>query len=108
MLKAYRYRIYPNKEQRIFFAKTFGCVRFVWNLMLNEKLNAYYNKEKIPQVTPAKYKEDFPFLKEVDSLALANAQINLEKAFKNHFKNPKHYGLPKFKGKDNSHIRPTM
>jgi putative transposase len=99
MLKAYRYRIYPNKEQQTFFAKTFGCVRFVWNLMLNEKLNAYYNKEKIPQVTPAKYKEDFPFLKEVDSLALANAQINLEKAFKNHLKNPKHYGLPKFKRK---------
>jgi len=99
MLKAYRYRIYPNKEQKEFFAKTFGCVRLVWNLMLNDKLNAYNNKEKIPRVTPAKYKSEYPFLKEVDSLALANVQIQLEKAFRNHFKNPKHFGLPKFKKK---------
>jgi putative transposase len=48
---------------------------------------------------PAKYKEEFPFLKEVDSLALANVQLQIEKAFKDHFKNPKHFGLPKFKRK---------
>jgi len=96
MLKAYRYRIYPNKEQRIFFAKTFG---FVWNKMLAEKIEALKNKQPLPTITPAKYKEEFPFLKEVDSLALANAQLNLEKAFKNFFKNPQHYKFPKFKKK---------
>jgi len=99
MLKTYRYRIYPNKEQRIFFAKTFGCVMLVYNKMLSEKIEALKNKQPIPTITPAKYKEEFPFLKEVDSLALANAQRNLEKAFKNFFKNPQHYGFPKFKKK---------
>jgi len=99
MLKAYKYRIYPNKRQEEFFIKTFGCTRFIWNKMLDEKLCAYEKREKIPQVTPAKYKKEFPFLKEVDSLALANVQIQLEKAFRNHFKNPKHFGLPKFKKK---------
>jgi len=95
MLKVYRYRIYPNEEQKTIFAKTFGCVRLVWNLMLNEKLTAYNNKEKIPRTTPAKYKSEYPLLKEVDSLALANTQLNLEKAFKNYFKNPKHFRFPK-------------
>jgi len=107
MLKVYRYRIYPNEEQKTIFAKTFGCVRLVWNLMLKEKLTAYNNKEKIPQVTPAKYKSEYPFLKEVDSLALANTQLNLEKAFKNYFKNPKHFRLPKFKKKKNKQAYTT-
>jgi len=107
MLKLYRYRIYPNEEQKTIFAKTFGCVRLVWNLMLNEKLIAYNNKEKIPQVTPAKYKSEYTFLKEVDSLALANTQLNLEKAFKNYFKNPKHFRLPKFKKKKNKQAYTT-
>jgi len=99
MLKAFRYRIYPNEEQKEFFAKTFGCVRLIWNLMLSDKLNAYNNKEKIPRVTPAKYKSEYTFLKEVDSYALCNVQLQLEKAFRDHFKNKKHFGLPKFKKK---------
>ena len=99
MLKAYKYRIYPNKEQEEFFAKTFGCCRFVWNKMLEEKLSAYRNRKTISQTTPAKYKKDFPFLREADSLALANVQLQLEKAFKNHFKNPKSFGLPQLKRK---------
>jgi putative transposase len=99
MLKAYRYRIYPNKEQKVFFAKTFGCVRLVYNKMLFEKIEVLKNKQPLLTITPAKYKEEYPFLKEVDSLALANAQRNLEKAFKNFFKNPQHYKFPKFKKK---------
>jgi len=97
MLKAYKYRIYPTGTQKEFLAKNFGCSRLVWNLMLSEKLNAYNNKEKIPQTTPAKYKQQYPFLKEVDSLALAKTQLQLEKAFRDHFKNKSHFGLPKFK-----------
>ncbi|SNZ13322.1 RNA-guided endonuclease TnpB family protein [Hydrogenobacter hydrogenophilus] len=99
MLKAYRYRIYPNKEQEEFFAKTFGACRFVWNKMLEGKLNALNNKEKLPKITPAKYKKQYQFLREVDSLALANVQLNQEKAFRDYFKNKKHFGLPKFKKK---------
>jgi len=99
MLKAFKYRIYLNKEQKVIFAKTFGCVRFVYNKMLSEKIEALKNKQLLPTITPAKYKSQFPFLREVDSLALANAQQNLEKAFNNYFKNRQHYGFPKFKKK---------
>jgi putative transposase len=99
MLKAYKYRIYSNKEQEEFFAKIFGCCRFVWNKMLEEKLSAYRNRVPIPQTIPAKYKKDFPFLREVDSLALTNVQLQLEKAFKNHFKNPKSFVFPQLKRK---------
>jgi transposase len=56
-LKAYKYRIYPNDAQAVFFAKTFGCCRFVWNKMLDEQLQAYKKKELIPRPTPAHYKE---------------------------------------------------
>jgi len=98
-LKAYKYRIYPTDAQVVFFAKTFGCCRFVWNKMLDKKLQAYKKKERIPQDTPAKYKEEFPFLKEVDSFALCNVQLQLEKAFKDHFRNRKQFKLPKFKKK---------
>jgi putative transposase len=67
--------------------------------MLEEKQNAYNKKEYSPRVTPAKYKKEFPFLKEVDSFALCNVQLQLEKAFKDHFRNPKQFKLPKFKKK---------
>ena len=78
MNKAYKFRIYPNEIQRILFAKTFGCVRFIYNKMLEDKIE-YYNqtKEKLNN-TPAQYKAEFEWLKEVDSLALANAQMNLQ------------------------------
>ena len=102
MNKAYKFRIYPNETQRILFAKTFGCVRFIYNKMLGDKIE-YYNqtKEKLNN-TPAQYKAEFEWLKEVDSLALANAQMNLQKAYNNFFSNPKKYGFPKFKSKHKS------
>ena len=102
MNKAYKFRIYPNEEQKILFAKTFGCVRFIYNKMLEDKID-YYNqtKEKINN-TPAQYKTEFEWLKEVDSLALANAQMNLQKAYNNFFSNPKKFGFPKFKNKHRS------
>ncbi len=88
MLKAYKYRIYPNKEQKLYFAKTFGCTRFIYNKMLTDRIKSYKeNKDldikqsKYP--TPAQYKKEFEWLKEIDSLALANAQLNLDKAYKN-------------------------
>ncbi len=86
-LKAYRYRIYPSKGQKDFLEKTFGCVRFYWNKALEIKLTVFKEnkgkpkeeKKPIPQVLPASLKKDYPFLKEVDSLSLANAQLNLKK-----------------------------
>lgn len=79
MNKAYRYRLYPTTEQKIMFAKTFGCARFIYNKMLGDRLDYYKETGKRLNNTPAQYKKEFPWLKEVDSLALANAQINLNR-----------------------------
>lgn len=104
--KAYKFRLYPNQEQQIMFAKTFGCVRFVYNKMLSEKIAYYELTGKTLNTTPAKYKAEFEWLKEIDSLALANAQLNLEKAYKNFFRD-KSVGFPKYKSKHKSRQRYT-
>ena len=97
--RAYRYRIYPDKEQRDFFERTFGCVRLFYNTSLDEMNKLYKEKKEYKDITPASYKERFPFFKEVDSLALANAQLNRNKAFKAFFR--KQNKFPKFKAKRN-------
>ena len=86
---AYRFRIYPTEEQKILLGKTFGCCRFLYNHMLNDKIQEYEKTKKMLKNTPAMYKKEYPFLKEVDSLALANVQLHLEKAYKNFFGNPR-------------------
>lgn len=101
MNKAFRFRLYPNEEQQIFFQKCFDCSRFVYNKMLADKIEFYQENKQMLNNTPAMYKEEFPWLKEVDSLALANAQMNLQTAFRNFFKRPE-IGFPKFKSKRNS------
>ena len=106
MNKAYKFRLKPNKEQQVLLNKTFGCARFVYNKMLAERKDLYDklkdNKEELKRqqklITPAKYKPEFTWLKEVDSLALANAQMNLKKAYTNFFSDKK-AGFPKFKSK---------
>lgn len=103
MNKAYRYRLYPTIEQKIMFAKTFGCARFIYNKMLGDRLDYYKETGKRLNNTPAQYKKEFPWLKEVDSLALANAQINLNKAYNNFWSNRKHFGKPCFKSKKTGH-----
>ena len=107
MLKAYKYRIYPNEEQEIQLNKTFGCTRFIYNQMLADRIKSYEeNKDLdikiIKYPTPAQYKKEYEWLKEVDSLALANAQMNLDKAYKNFFRD-KSVGFPKFKSKKDNH-----
>ena len=98
MLTAVKYRIYPNKNQSILINKTIGCARFVYNKMLGD----FYNNDLI--TTPAYYKQDYPFLKEVDSLALANSQMNLKQAFRNYKNNKDHFNKPKFKKKSRSKL----
>lgn len=98
MNKAYKFRLYPNSEQQILFAKTFGCVRFIYNKMLGDKIKHYEKAKTKLNNTPAQYKSEFEWLKEVDSLALANAQMNLQTAYNNFFRN-KSVGFPKFKSK---------
>ena len=98
MLTAVKYRIYPNKNQSILINKTIGCARFVYNKMLGD----FYDNDLI--TTPAYYKQDYPFLKEVDSLALANSQMNLKQAFRNYKNNKDHFDKPKFKKKSRSKL----
>jgi len=102
--KAYKFRLYPTEEQANLIRKTFGCVRFVYNKMLAERKKVYEkykeNKEELKKQkfpTPAKYKVKYKWLKEVDSLALANAQLNLQTAYKNFFSGQSDF--PTFKSK---------
>ncbi len=95
--KAYKFRLYPNQEQRILFEKTFGCSRFIWNQMLADKIAYYKETGQTLKNTPAQYKKEYPWLKEIDSLALCNVQLNLQKAYKNFFQSK--FGFPKFKSK---------
>ena len=101
MLKAYKFRLYPNKKQQEYFAKCFGCARFIYNQMLADKIEHYEKTNKMLNNTPAQYKKEYPWLKEVDSLALANAQMDLNKAYRNFFRD-KSVGFPKFKSKKNN------
>lgn len=96
MNKAIKYRIYPTIKQEILINKTFGCCRKIWNLMLSDKIDHYKEYGESLSVTPAKYKTDYPYLSEVDSLALANVQINLQKAYTSFFRD-KRVGFPKYK-----------
>lgn len=102
MNKAFKFRIYPTREQEVFLAKTFGCVRFVYNKMLSDRIEYYKETGESLNNTPAQYKKEFEWLKEVDSLALANAQLNLNKAYKNFFRE-KSVGFPKFKSRKSNH-----
>ena len=99
MNKAIKYRIYPTNEQAVQFAKTFGCCRKIYNLMLEDKIESYKMTKNFGNQTPAMYKKNYPYLKEVDSLALANVQLNLQSAFKNCFSKTrkKKNGFPQFK-----------
>ena len=96
---AYKYRIYPNNKQKEYFAKCFGCVRFFYNKSLEDMNKIYEETKEFKNITPASYKNEFPFLKEVDSLALCNAQLNRNTAFKAFFKG--YNKFPKFKSKKN-------
>ena len=98
MNKAYKFRAMPNAEQRILFAKTVGCARFVYNRMLADKIAHYKKTGEMLHNTPAQYKVEFPFLREVDSMAMCNAQMQLQTAYKNFFRD-KSIGFPKFRSK---------
>ena len=97
ILKAHKIRLYPTVEQQVFFAKSFGCTRFIWNTMLADKIEYYRETKMSLNNTPAQYKLEFEWLKEVDSLALANVQQNLRAAYNKFFKQGA--GFPKFKKK---------
>ena len=102
MLKAYKYRIYPTAGQAEMLVKQFGCVRFVYNWALQQKITSYqitgkgftrYELDK--QLTTLK--KDKEWLTEVASQPLQQAIIHLERGFTKFFKDKK--GFPKFHSK---------
>ena len=107
MLKSYRYRIYPNKEQEIQLEKTFGCCRFVYNQTLAYRKDAYEKEKKsVSKIDCNNYcnrklKKVYTWLKEVDKFALISAIYNMDSAYQKFFK--EHTGYPKFKSKHDNH-----
>lgn len=103
MNRAIKYRAYPTAEQRALFVKTCGCVRSYWNHALadSEEFLAATGKVFVP--TPAAYKKDFPYLKEVDSLSLCNAQLNLKTAWHKHF-TEKGISAPNYKSRKKNNV----
>ena len=92
-------RLYPTEAQAELFEKTFGCCRYIWNRMLADQ-ERFYNETGAHFIpTPAKYKNEAPFLKEVDNQALTQEYNKLSQAFRVFFKNPENFGHPKFKRK---------
>ena len=106
MLKAYKYRIYPNNSQKEQINKTFGCVRFVYNNVLTYKKEIYEKEHKIlskldlNNYCNRELKIKYEWLREVDKFALTNSVYNVDNAFYKFFKGES--GYPKFKGKKNN------
>ncbi len=100
MYKAYKFRIYPNDEQKIFINKTFGCSRYVYNYYLNKiQTDGYTNSYDNIKDYTSTLKYNSPFLQEIDSIVIRKSLFNLEDAFKKLFN--KTGGYPKFKSKYN-------
>jgi putative transposase len=103
MLKTYKYRIYPNQNQKIFFAKSFGCCRFIFNKALEYKKSSYESSKtniSLNTLNSSWLKEqkvNFPWLSEINSQALQQSIRHLDSSYKNFFRT--HKGFPKFKNK---------
>ena len=107
MLKAFKYRLYPNEEQAEKIDENIGCVRWIYNYALAKKTKAWQvNKKNLSRYDISKdlpilkKQEETKWLKEADSYALIFSLINLDNAYKKFFK--EHKGYPKFKSKKKS------
>ena len=87
ILKSYKYRIYPNKEQEVLIQKTFGCCRFVYNQTLAYRIELYQTQEKsMSKFDCSEYvnkvlKPQYEFLLEPDKFSLINSVWNMEAAY---------------------------
>ena len=105
MLRAYKYRIYPTDEQKVLFAKTFGCCRFVYNWALNLKITAYKERKEtlgnvyLTNLMKSELKAEHEWLSEVNSQSLQSALRNLDTAYTNFFRNTTAVGFPRFKSR---------
>ena len=111
MEKAYKYRLYPNKEQKILIQKTFGCKRWVFNHFLAERIKLYTQEKRTVGCFEqsgrlAGIKKEMEWLRESDKCALQNALADLDAAYQNFFRRVKtgeNPGFPKFKSKRDKH-----
>ena len=105
MLRACKYRIYPTDEQKVLFAKTFGCCRFVYNWALNLKITAYKERKEtlgnvyLTNLMKSELKVEHEWLSEVNSQSLQSSLRNLDTAYTNFFRNTKAVGFPRFKSR---------
>ena len=131
-IRVYKFLLQPNNEQKTLINKTIGCARKVYNLILDAHIKNYkdykeytdkyikdclevgipkenivVDKYKMPSITPKQFKvlQKYSYLNEVDSLALANAQLHVETAYKNFFKGNAKF--PRFKSKKNCKLSYT-
>lgn len=107
MIKAYKYRLYPNNEQMTFFEKSFGCVRFVYNWGLNRRIEAYQTDNTrlswvdiCKELTSLKKREETKWLNEVIGQSLQSSLRDMDSAFTRFFREKK--GFPKFHNKKSS------
>ena len=105
--RAYRYRLYPNEEQKVLIAKHLGSCRFIYNYALAKKVKAYQvdgtnlSRFDIQADLPnMKKSEEYCWLKEVNSLSLQASLANLDSAYTKFFR--EHKGFPRFKSKKDS------
>lgn len=126
VLKGRKLRLYPNKTQDAQIRQMCGNERFVWNSLNGMLIDRYNNnkhlynddtpKEKRKHIMLSAYdmnsllprlKEEYPFLEQSDSSALQVVSATLNQAYRNYFKNPEHFGSPKFKKRDRYNLSYT-
>lgn len=107
MIKAYKYRLHPNREQRIFFEKSFGCVRYIYNWALSKRIEAYQTDnrrinsiELCRMLTKLKKQNEMEWLSEVSNECLQQSIRNLDSAFTRFFREKKSF--PVYKSKHRS------
>ena len=105
--RAYKYRLYPNEEQKVLIAKHLGSCRFIYNYALDKKVRAYQtDKTNLSRfdiqadLPNMKKSEEYCWLKEVNSLSLQASLANLDSAYTKFFR--EHKGFPRFKSKKDS------
>ena len=112
MEKAFKFRLYPTKEQEVLLSRTFGCVRFVYNHYLDKRKTLYKAEQKTMShkecsADLTRLKKEYPWLREPDSIALQASLEHLQTAYDNYFKayerGDKNWGFPVFKSKRNRH-----
>ena len=86
IIKSFKFRLIPNKNQQHILNKNLGCCRWIYNYYLAEKQKAYENQTKYVHKTESKLKQNFPWLKESESSSLQQTRRDGNQAYINHFR----------------------